>query len=293
MLRAAQIPSEQVVGSVYTNGDTTKPSCYISKEQHTWVRFLDTQKGWVYMDPSWGAAGNGLTFFDSTDLSHVAVAFVNKPVNQTRFAIKTSLQYSQNEFLPQFSLKPEILAPSELIAGFPYSITMRISNNGNSIMPSGFFTVTSSQLSLKPENGVVSEDGYLYPAIPPLGYVEFKFTAKNRIAWQQYNENLTLTIGDHSVSHQLLIKPLFNNKFFSAIVLLITFIMLTLYILSLVLHYKSKTIFESAEETVKEIVQVIAPALSGVKISDSNTKNVVKAVTKKKSQKFRKKAKKT
>lgn len=293
MLRAAQIPSEQVVGSVFVNNDITKPACFMTKEQHTWVRFLDTQKGWVYMDPAWGAAGNGLTFFDSTDLSHIAVAYLHAPVDTSRFSVKSNLQYSQQEFLPQFSLKPEIIAPAELIAGFPYSLTFRISNNGNSIMPAGYFTVSSTKLSLKPQQGVISDEGYLYPAIPPFGYVDFIFSAKHNLAWQQYNESLTFTVGDQVTSHQLLIKPLFNNKFFSAIILIITFVMLGLYILSLVLHYKSKTIFEAAEETVRDIVSVIAPALPTVKIAESTTKNVVKPVNKKKSQKFRKKAKKS
>ncbi len=292
MLRAAQIPAEQVIGSAYVQNDHTKPVCYLNKNLHTWVRFLDTQKGWVSMDPSWGAAGNGLTFFDSTDLTHIANGYITDPEFDRAFAEKTSLQYSAEEFIPQYSLKSEILAPTEMISGFPYTVTFRISNNGNTIMPSGTFKVSAIALRLLPKAAGHAEDEYMYPSIPPFGFLDFSFTTKSAIAWSEYQEGITFVVGDKSITHQVALKPLFSSRFFTLGVFGITFLMLGLYILSLVLHYRSKTLLESAEQAVEEIAKVIAPVVSAplVKISDSRTKNVVK-VKKTKSQKFRKKKK--
>lgn len=294
MLRAAQIPAEQVVGVVYSNNDNTKPSCYLGKDLHTWVRFLDTQKGWVYMDPSWGAAGNGLTFFDATDLSHVAIGFLSSVNTNRVFAEKTVLAYAKEEFLPQYSLKTDILAPSDMISGFPYTVTVRISNNGNTIMPSGSFKISAINLLLKPKETGVAEDEYMFPAIPSFGFLDYSFTTKSTFAWQSFTEALTVSVGNEKTVHQIAVNPIFSSKFFSVIVFGITFLMLGLYILSLFLHYRSKTILESAEQAVEQIAKVIAPVVSApiVKITESKTKSVVK-VKQVKKQKFRKKKKLT
>lgn len=290
MLRAAQIPAEQVVGVVYSNNDKTKPSCYLDKELHTWVRFLDTQKGWVYMDPSWGAAGNGLTFFDSTDLSHVAIGFLSSVNSNRAFAEKTVLAYAQDEFLPQYSLKTDIVAPNDMISGFPYTVTVRIFNNGNTIMPTGSFKISAINLVLKPKETGVAEDEYMFPAIPPFGFLDYSFTTKSALAWQSFNEELSVTVGNEKTVHHIAVNPIFSSKFFTVGVLGLTFLMLGLYILSLFLHYRSKTILESVEQAVEQIAKVIAPVVSApiVKITESKTKSVVKAKLVKK-QKFRKK----
>lgn len=256
--RAAQIPAQQVVGLAYSQNENLRPVCYTDKQLHTWVRVYDIQKGWITVDPTWGATTGGGDFFSYSDLSHVQIGVVSSLEESYRFPVTTSLDLSDGEFLPNFELKPKIITNQEVIAGFPFMVTFRIENGGNTTIPAGSIAFDGGRLQFQSKNTVFSSDEFFYPQIPPFGFVDFEFNAKSRLAWDSYTDIVNMTVRDQKVAHEVIIKPIFHHTFFSIVVFGITGGMFLLYILALILHYRTPV------EMVEDVI--VAPVVKKKKV---------------------------
>ncbi len=246
MSRAAQIPTEQVVGLAYSTNKVVRPTCFENASLHTWARIYDPQKGWLMVDPSWGAT-SGIEFFSFSDLSHIILAVKNDESAAIKFPGHVALNFSQNEFLPLYSYAPSIQIPEEITAGFPYKINFVLTNNGNTTLPGGSVKVSSKVMTLHPLFSEQSDE-YLYPPIPSFGSIELPFSIKSRLPWDSLEDELKLTIGNKVIVKKVTVKPIFQSSFFGAQVFGLLGLMFVLYILVLILHFR-----ESDQKIVAEL----------------------------------------
>jgi transglutaminase-like putative cysteine protease len=253
--RGAQIPAQQVVGLAYSQNNTLRPVCFKDRQLHTWVRVYDLQKGWITVDPTWGATTGGSDFFSYSDLSHVQIGVVPSVEHTSKFPDRNEFKLSNEEYLPSYQITPKILVKKEVIAGFPFTVTFRVENGGNTTIPAGSVLIDGGKLQFQAKNQVFSQEEFYYPQIPPYGFVDFEFHAKSRLAWDSYADIVNLTIKEQKVAQEVIVKPIFAHTFFSVMVFGITGIMFALYVLALVLHYRSPV------EVIEDVLLHPAPIM--------------------------------
>jgi hypothetical protein len=258
MARAADIPSEQVVGIGHSTNKMVRPTCFENTSLHTWVRIYDGQKGWLMIDPSWGAT-SGIDYFGFSDLSHIILAIKDDEDRSVQMPGHVALSFSQNEFLPLYSYAPSIQIPDVITAGFPYKITFLLSNTGNTTMPGGSVKITSKVMSLNPLSMETAEE-YLYPSIPPFGSIELPFSIKSRLPWDSLEDELTMQIGNKTITKKVTVTPIFQSSFFGLEVFGLLGLMFILYILVLVMHYRDSLSSDKiVAELKKEVLMLPTP----------------------------------
>ncbi len=73
LLRAIRIPAREVDGYAYVTSKNSKEKPTVSDVLHAWVQYYDQEKGWVNIDPTWGAT-TGRDYFHSFDNDHIIFA---------------------------------------------------------------------------------------------------------------------------------------------------------------------------------------------------------------------------
>ena len=73
LLRAANVPAREVNGYPYIDGQKDGFNPPVADVLHAWVQYWDENRGWVNIDPTWGASTKR-DFFHFFDVDHVILA---------------------------------------------------------------------------------------------------------------------------------------------------------------------------------------------------------------------------
>lgn len=82
LARSKGIPARAVEGYALTQNDPTRPASLFEDVLHAWPEYYDeNKKTWIMVDPTWGDTTNGVDYFNTLDLDHVA--FVRNGLNSS------------------------------------------------------------------------------------------------------------------------------------------------------------------------------------------------------------------
>jgi transglutaminase-like putative cysteine protease len=71
--RAAGIPAREVNGYAYTENPDIQPLSLVADVLHSWAEYWDSDRRvWVPVDPTWGSTTEGVDYFTTFDLRHIA-----------------------------------------------------------------------------------------------------------------------------------------------------------------------------------------------------------------------------
>ncbi|MCR4305936.1 MAG: transglutaminase-like domain-containing protein, partial [Candidatus Daviesbacteria bacterium] len=211
--RAAGIPSRELNGFAYTLNTSLRPLSLTRDILHAWPEYWDERRGWVMVDPTWGNTTGGVDYFSKLDLNHFV--FVTKgsssmePVpagsykylNQDSKDVKVAL--SEIDFLGKPQIDVRIEASDTLLAGFPGSITVRVTNSGNALFPSAPLVINTGKIVLL---DIKNQD--LGP-IPAFGNAEFKFNIRTKSLLDSFDEEIIVSVGGQKYTKDIKIKPFF------------------------------------------------------------------------------------
>jgi hypothetical protein len=131
--------------------------------------------------------------------------------------------------------KPQVTfdTPTELYAGFPSTLKIKVENVSSGMIPSTRFTLSNQKLEL---NGIKE---FETPVIPPFGYVAYNYDARSQSLLQSFDDNLQVQFGSITFNKKIVVKPFFAHTYFALIALGLTFMTIGLYIWLVILHAKA------------------------------------------------------
>ncbi len=224
LARAAGIPARELDGYAYTLNPTLRPLSLTGGADrakdilHAWPEYFDEKQGWIMVDPTWENTTGGVDYFSKLDLNHFVFAIKGSSSQQPAPAgsykykgqdshdVKVSL--SENDFLgkPQISVQIDVGSP--IWAGFPNKAKIKISNAGNSFLPSTSLAVTASKLLVE------DLENQLLGPIPAFGNATFEFNLRTTrhpfgvtSLFDGYKDSLVVSVGGQKFTKNVEIKP--------------------------------------------------------------------------------------
>ena len=143
LARAAKIPAREINGYAYTENPKIQPLSLVADVLHSWPEYFDDEKKvWVPIDPTWGATGGGVDYFNKLDLRHFA--FVIHGANDSKPYPPGSYKLGPNpqkDVFVSFGLMPktkrgkiEISASDGGISLLEKKVDIKIKNSGVSAL---------------------------------------------------------------------------------------------------------------------------------------------------------------
>lgn len=211
LARAAGIPARELNGYAYTANPKLRPLSLTKDVLHAWPEYWDEGRGWVMVDPTWENTTGGVDYFSKLDLNHFT--FVIKGISSTRPVPAGSYKYAQEDshdvkvtltetdFLGKAQINVEMEVASPIIAGFASKIKVKVSNAGNAVFPAVNFDVEADKLT------VIEGKNRRLGTIPSFGEASFEFNTRSKSTFDDYKDNLTVTIGGRKFTKSILVKP--------------------------------------------------------------------------------------
>lgn len=234
LARAANIPARMLVGYAFTSNKQLRPLSLGDDVLHAWPEYYDPSLGWVMIDPTWQNTTSGVDYFSQFDLNHLVLAVRGSSSQEPKLADQVNVKLSQRDFQSHPDLQIALMVDDEIFAGFPTQVKVIVRNNGNSSYLSANFNLSSSKID------IVDNHDFIIPNIPPYATIEYQFGLRTSWLWQSYDDVLKLTIGDKSVDKKISVKPFLALKFFSQLVVAIITIMVAIYLMTLIVHWRFK-----------------------------------------------------
>jgi transglutaminase-like putative cysteine protease len=217
--RAAGIPAREVDGFAYTNNNSERPLSLIEDVLHAWPEYYDfDKKTWVMVDPTWGNTTGGIDYFNALDFDHLA--FVVKGENSNYPIPAGGYKFSENEKTKDVSvvigtvfdtenqkISTSIQIPDTILSGLPFGGNVKISNQGELLIPKQQLKITTNNLTPN-DQVLVSSD------IPPYGniYIPFSF---NKIPFLTNKaDTIKITVGNTTSYKNIRLIPFFVNRTF-------------------------------------------------------------------------------
>lgn len=236
LTRAAGIPAREMDGFAYTQNKKLRPLSLSRDLLHAWPEYFDDQKGWIMVDPTWENTSGGVDFFNKFDLNHMALAVkgVSSQIPPVSDDVKVTV--SNTDFLAKPQPEIEIISPGQIWAGFPSSLTVKVTNRGNAVMSSQILSINSSQIKVQ------GQDSVALSAIPPFGSATYKFNLKTPFVWQSFKEPVTIQLGTLKLDKEITIVPLFLFSPFPQIFFALIFLIVSTYLAILGFHIYKKRV---------------------------------------------------
>jgi transglutaminase-like putative cysteine protease len=217
--RAAGIPAREVDGFAYTNNNSERPLSLIEDVLHAWPEYYDfDKKTWVMVDPTWGNTTGGIDYFNALDFDHLA--FVVKGENSNYPIPAGGYKFSENEKTKDVSvvigtvfdtenqkISTSIQIQDTILSGLPFGGNIKISNQGELLIPKQQLRITTNNLTPN-DQVLVSSD------IPPYGniYIPFSF---NKITFlTNKTDTIKITVGNTTSYKNIRLIPFFVNRTF-------------------------------------------------------------------------------
>ena len=214
--RAAGVPARELNGFAYTANNSLRPLSLSKDVLHSWPEYWDENRGWVMIDPTWENTTGGVDYFNKLDLNHFVFAVhgisSEKPVpagsykylNQDSQDVKVSL--SETDFVGKAQIQVTIEVPDPILAGFPSKAKVKISNQGNALLPSTEFSVFSEKLNILNNNLPIS--GLKTGPIPAFGTANFEFDLRTKSLFDNFLDSIEVQIGGEKYEKQVKVAPL-------------------------------------------------------------------------------------
>ena len=218
LARAAGIPARELDGYAYTLNPTLRPLSLTKDILHAWPEYFDEKRGWVMVDPTWENTTGGVDYFSKLDLNHFVFAIKGSsseqpaPAGSYKYSgqdsrdVKVSL--SENDFLGKPQISVQIDVGSSIWAGFPNKAKIKISNAGNSFLPSTTLAVTGNKLLVQ------GMENQLLGPIPAFGNATFEFNLRTtrhpfgvKSLFDGYKDSLVVAVGGQRFTKNVEIKP--------------------------------------------------------------------------------------
>lgn len=217
LARAAGIPSLELDGYAYTANTALRPLSLTGGALgtkdilHAWPEYWDDRRGWVMVDPTWENTTGGVDYFSKLDLNHFAFVIKGsspeqpipagsyKGADQDTNDVKVAL--SETDFLGKPQIDVIIESPNSILAGFPGSFIVKVTNTGNAFYPSGPLAISANRILIL--KGAEQKLG----SIPPFGVAEFNYNIRTKSLLDSYDDQITVLIGGQKFMKEVTIRP--------------------------------------------------------------------------------------
>jgi len=212
LLRAAGIPSRELVGFAFTENEKLKEISQSNDMLHSWAQYFDQEKkNWIAVDPTWEKTSGGLDYFHKFDLAHFT--FVIHGLSDTYPPSPGAYRQEGSEGKQVFVS----LAKEEVLEKKPYFSI-------KSISPKTIYSAKNNRIEvvLKNESGfslkqpALNLSGNLtaYPSehsletLPPYSLTTFSFNLKPPELMKDYEEQLIFTLDGAEVKVKIKVYSL-------------------------------------------------------------------------------------
>ena len=203
LARAANIPARELDGFAYSTNKDLRPLSLTRDLLHAWPEYFDETRGWIMIDPTWENTSGGVDYFNKFDLNHLVLAIKGSSSETPWVSDDVEVKISAGDFLENPKLKIDLDVPEIIWAGFPSGLEIKISNEGNSLQPSGAFSLRTDKVR------VLGPKTIKTGGIPPFGSLSYKFNLRTPFAWQSYEDNFEVEAGGQKFTKKVTVRPLF------------------------------------------------------------------------------------
>lgn len=238
LLRAADIPTRQVIGFALKSGDQ-KPFSYSNQNLHSWLEFYDANRGWLIADPAWESTTRGADFFAFNDLNHLALAYSNGSDN---FLLPGNVDTKifEGELKEEKGADLDIQVSKQILSGFPAKAKVRMNNLGNSAFPPSELQIETSKILLEfPGEQPITTRTINTPEIPPFGNIEYDFNLKTGAIWHSYQDAFQVKFAGVDDTRILTVVPILSYQIFAIEIFGGLIIIALFYIMTLLIHHRS------------------------------------------------------
>ncbi|MBI2196618.1 transglutaminase domain-containing protein [Candidatus Daviesbacteria bacterium] len=244
LARAAGIPSRELDGYAYTANTALRPLSLTKDILHAWPEYWDERRGWVMVDPTWENTTGGVDYFNKLDLNHFVFVIKGssseqpipagsyKGADQDTNDVKISL--SEIDFLGKPQIDVVIESPDPILAGFPDSLTVKVTNTGNAFYPSVPLAITANKTLV-----LAAGEQKLGP-IPPYGSAEFNYNVRTKSLLDSYDDQVTVLIGGQKFIKEVAVRPFVLFQTVPLIIGVIAGVMALVYLVVLGGHFYRK-----------------------------------------------------
>lgn len=233
LARAAGIPSRMLTGFAYTSNNQLRPLSLQGSILHAWAEYFDPELGWVMVDPTWENTTGGVDYFSKFDLNHFVLGIRGLDSEQPTTAEQVDVKFSEREFKKEEQLVATIDAPSELFAGLPSKIKIKIENKGNIIHEGLNLNLSTSKIQIS------DEKKFRTPSILPFASLEYSFSLRASNPWSSYEDIIVLSGVGEDISKKIIVKPFFALKYLLVIIAFFIGAVAIIYFVILGLHIRS------------------------------------------------------
>lgn len=237
LMRAAGIPARELIGYAFTTNTDIRPLSLRKDILHAWAEYYDPNSGWVMVDPTWENTTGGVDYFTKFDLNHLVLAIRGLNSEKPNPPGDVRVQFRGEEATPSGEVNLQLLTPAEIFAGFPSKLKVRIENRANIATGSAQFLIKAGKLGLSSSIKDV-ENSFLTAGIPPFGNLEYEFTVKSQSPLEGLEDTIEASWGNKTISKKVMVKPFFAFSPFSYGVMGVVFIIILLYLATVVFHLK-------------------------------------------------------
>ncbi len=230
LARAEGIPARELDGFAYSQNNDLRPLGLSHDLLHAWPEYFDEEKGWVMVDPTWENTTGGVDYFNKFDLNHVVFTVRGLSSESPYSTSDVSVMVSPNDFIGKPSPDVQISGQDTIWSGFPAALTVKITNQGNSVQQPTTLTAATNRLIILDNKSIA------LPAIPPYGFVIYDLNLRTPDIWRSFLDTLKITVGGQTFNKNLHVKPIFLFKPFPYVFLGLVGLVFLGYLAVLLIH---------------------------------------------------------
>lgn len=217
LCRSAGIPARLVLGFAYTSNAALRPTSSIGS-QHVWAEYWDFRKGWVPVDPTWGATNTGVDYFNAFDLNHLS--FVTYGKSSDTPAPPSSYQADDKKKGGEVYVSSGKLSDIETIKPLPLIVSFNMPTatlgvtgvNGKvSFKNPSSVAVSSVPVTLSSSLLPLSGDGTFSISLPPYGSTDREVYFKTVGPWQEGKSIFTVAASGEEYRYTIMVQSLLTS----------------------------------------------------------------------------------
>jgi len=218
LARAAGIPAREMAGFAYTQNVKQRPLSLVKDILHVWPEYYDReQQKWIMIDPTWENTTDGIDYFHTLDFDHFTFVIRGQNSDYPIPAGGYKLDNSDNTkdvhitFAKSFTetistLDSLVTFPNFAFSYSPIQGIVELKNTGKVAYPQGSFLASSPNLLPK-------EQTIFFDPIPPYGSIQIPVEFAKTSLFTNKKTTVTIHIGEHAISQEIQISPIFATKF--------------------------------------------------------------------------------
>ncbi len=212
--RAAGIPAREINGFAYTNDTKLRPASLSQDTLHAWPEYYDEERGWIQVDPTWENTTNGVNYFNTFDLNHIA--FVRKgkssitpypagaykgSYDNTRDVV---INFTAEEPEIQNTIDTEIEMSQSFVAGVTPTWKYTMVNKGNT----GYVELVTEEQVI----GGIRTEEQIPVVVPPFGSITISRSGTKTNYLDSLDILLALKVAEKIESKESRIIPFYRHS---------------------------------------------------------------------------------